>query len=299
MTALTLAHHPVAPSELWGAWQPDPLILGALALTGLAYRRGMAHLPVARRNGRVAPVRPANVVAFAGGLLVLAVALASPLELAAASLFSAHMVQHLLLLVVAAPLLVCGRPVMVLSHALPRRWRRQVGRVGARRRFRAAAHVLLHPAVVWAVGTAVLWAWHLPSPYEAALGNEALHALEHASLVATAALAWALALGRARRRLAVPAAAGLLFATALQSGALGAVLALARTPLYPTHGPVAPLWGLTALEDQQLAGGLMWVPPGLVYVVVITTLLARWFGSLDTPDIADRRSAGVSTGGWS
>jgi putative membrane protein len=280
ITAMTLAHDPVVRSELWSAWHPEPLILGMLALTALLYRSGLAHLRAGQRH----TVRPANVVAFYGALLVLAVALASPLEVAASSLFAAHMVQHLLLMLVVAPLLVCGRPVVVLSQGLPRRGRRLLYRVRARRAVRAAMDTLFHPAAVWVVGAVVLWAWHLPTLYEAALRSEALHAMEHASLVATSALAWAVALGRARRSLAIPAAAGLLFATALQSGALGAVLALAQRPLYPIHAPVAPSWGLTPLEDQQLAGGLMWVPPGMVYLVVIAALLARWLGSLEIPD---------------
>ncbi len=273
---MTLAHDAVAPSELWSSWHPEPLILATLALTALLYRQGLAH----QRAWRRPAARPAEVVAFSGGLLALAVALASPLEGAASSLFAAHMAQHLLLMMVAAPLLVLGRPVVVLSQALPRRWRRVV-RARARRRVRVTAHSLSHPAVVWAVGAMVLWAWHLPTLYEVALSHDALHALEHVSLVASSALVWALALGRGPRSLATPVAVMVLFATALQSGALGAVLALARTPLYPIHAPAAPLWGLTPLEDQQLAGVLMWVPPGLVYVTVMAGLLVRWFASLD------------------
>jgi putative membrane protein len=283
MTAIipiTLAHAPVARSEVWSAWRPDPLILGMLALTALLYRSGLARLGPRRRQ----MVRPANVVAFAGALLLLAIALASPLELAASSVFAAHMVQHLLLMLVVAPLLVCGRPVVVLGQAVPLRGRRLLVRTRARRRVRAAIDALFHPVSAWAIGAIVLWAWHLPTLYEAALRRDALHALEHACLVATSALVWALALGRTRRSLAIPAASGLLLATAMQSGALGALLALAQRPLYPIHAPIAPSWGLTPLEDQQLAGGLMWVPPGIVYVVVIAALLTHWLGSLGMPD---------------
>jgi putative membrane protein len=274
---ITLAHAPVAPADVWSSWRPDPLILGILALTALLYRSGLAQLGARRRQ----LVRPVNVVAFAGALLVLAIALASPLELAASSVFAAHMVQHLLLMLVVAPLLVCGRPVVVLGQAMPLRCRRLFVRVRARPPVRAARDALFHPVSVWVIGAVVLWAWHLPALYEAALRHDALHALEHASLIATSALVWAVALGRARRSLAVPAASALLFATALQSSALGAVLALAQRPLYPIHAAVAPSWGLTPLEDQQLAGGLMWVPPGIVYVVVIAALLSRWLGSFE------------------
>ena len=280
ITPMMLAHAPVARSDVWSAWRPDPVILGMLVLTAVLYRLGLAHLGTRRRQ----MVRPVNVVAFAGALLGMAIALASPLELAASSVFAAHMVQHLLLLVVVAPLLVCGRPVVVLGQALPLRGRRLSVRARTRPSVRSAMDGLFHPVSVWATGAVVLWAWHLPALYETALRHDALHALEHASLIATSALVWAVALGRSRRSLAIPAASGLLLATAMQSGALGAVLALAQRPLYPIHASVAPSWGLTPLEDQQLAGGLMWVPPGIVYTVVIAALMAHWLGSLDVPD---------------
>jgi putative membrane protein len=289
LVPMTLAHTPVARSDLWSSWRPDPLILGILVLTALLYGSGLAHLGARRRR----LVRPAHVAAFGSALLALAIALASPLDLAASSVFAAHMVQHLLLVLVVAPLLVCGRPVVVLGQAMPLRGRRLFVTVRARPRVRAARDALCHPVSVWAIGAVVLWAWHLPVLYEAALRRDALHALEHASLIATAALVWALALGRARRPLAIPVASGLLLATALQSGALGAVLALAQRPLYSIHASVAPSWGLTPLEDQQLAGGLMWVPPGIVYMVVIAALLAHWLGSLE---VRDREQAATVRG---
>jgi putative membrane protein len=289
LVPMTLAHTPVARSDLWSSWRPDPLILGILVLTALLYGSGLAHRGAQRRQ----LVRPAHVAAFAGALLVLAIALASPLELAASSVFAAHMVQHLLLMLVVAPLLVCGRPVLVLGRAMPLRGRRLFLRVRARPSVRSARAVLFHPVSAWVIGVVVLWAWHLPTLYEVALRRDGLHALEHATLIATAALVWALALGRTRRSLAIPAASGLLLATALQSGALGAVLALAQRPLYPIHAAVAPSWGLTPLEDQQLAGGLMWVPPGIVYTVVIAALLAHWLGSLE---VRDREQAATVRG---
>ena len=289
LVPMTLAHTPVARSDLWSSWRPDPLILGILVLTALLYGSGLAHLGLRRRQ----LVRPAHVAAFAGALLALAIALASPLELAASSVFAAHMVQHLLLMLVVAPLLVCGRPVLVLGRAMPLRGRRLFVRVRARPSVRSARAVLFHPVSAWVIGVVVLWAWHLPALYEVALRRDGLHALEHATLIATAALVWALALGRTRRPLAVPAASGLLLATALQSGTLGAVLALAQRPLYPIHAAVAPSWGLTPLEDQQLAGGLMWVPPGIVYTVVIAALLAHWLGSLE---VRDREQAATVKG---
>jgi putative membrane protein len=241
-------------------------------LTALAYRHGLALLPAERRTGLHPPPR----VVFAAGLCALAVALLSPLDAAASSLFSAHMLQHLVLMVIAAPLLASSHPVLVLRRALPPRWRRVVLRAARR-----SADLLAHPAVVWLVGTVVLWAWHLPSLYEAALVHHPLHALEHVTLLGTASAVWAVALGRGRRPVSTPVGVLLLFATSLQSSALGAVLTLARTPLYPIHDAGVRLWGLTLLEDQQLAGAMMWMPPGLIYLTVMAVLLTRWFSSLD------------------
>jgi putative membrane protein len=279
VTAMTapLAHHPVAPSELWSAWHADPVVVAALALTVALYHYGVAHLGRLRQAlGR------GSVVCFDGGMAALAVALASPLDAAAASIFSAHMVQHMVLMVVAAPLLVCGRPGLVLTATRPARPRRLVRRIGTRAAMRRIARALFHPIVVCALATLTLWAWHHPALYETAVTHDLVHVLEHATLLVTAAAVWAVALGRVRDPVPVPAAGLLLLATALQGGALGAILTLARAPLYTVHAAMAPQWGLSALEDQQLAGVLMWMPAGLVYVGAAAALLVRWFVDLDT-----------------
>jgi len=249
---MMLAHHAVAPSELWTAWRPDPGVLVAVGLAAVGYRRMHARSPQGR----------GEVAAFAAGLAAVAVALASPLEGAAGALFSAHMLQHLLLVLVAAPLLVAGLPPLPVRAAPPwaRRW----------------LDVLLHPVVVWALATVTLWAWHLPVLYDAAVRNDVLHAFEHATLLGTALLVWAVVWGKGPRPAAVPEALALLFATMLASAALGAILTLAGSPLYGVHATTTEAWGLTALQDQRLAGGIMWVPAGLVYMAVMAGLLARW-----------------------
>jgi putative membrane protein len=249
------------------------MTVAALLLAAVLYRQGLVNL---RARARPGP-RPRQVGAFAGGVATLAVALVSPLDGAAASLFAAHMVQHLVLMMVAAPLLAAGRPVLVVGAALPATGRRRLRRFAVRR----SATALVHPVAVWALGTVVLWAWHLPGLYDAAVRNDALHAIEHATLLGSAALLWAVVLGRSPRPLAAPAAVGLLFATMLQSSGLGAVLTLARAPLYSVHEATTAGWGLTPLEDQQLAGALMWVPPGVVYLGVMAALLVRWLETLD------------------
>jgi cytochrome c oxidase assembly factor CtaG len=136
--------------------------------------------------------------------------------------------------------------------------------------------VLTVPAVVWGLHSAVLWIWHLPKPYQTALENEMLHVVEHASFVVVAILFWGLVLGR-HSRLSYGARIPLVFTTALQSAALGAILTFASTPLYPAHGDGPESWDLSPLADQQLAGAIMWIPMGAVYLVTMGVLFLRWF----------------------
>lgn len=258
-----------------GRWSPDPSVVASLLLLAASYGVGAARCRAAGR-----PVTPGRAVAFVGGLTALGVALASPVETLAASLFSAHMVQHLLLVVVAAPLLALSRPGRVLLAAGPRSWRRRAHGLAGPRPVRVGVHRLLHPVTVAVAGVVVLWAWHLPTLYEGALADPVVHLLEHATLLGTAVATWWL-VGTRRGPLAIgrPAAVALLFVTALHSSALGAVLSLAAAPLYPTHIVRAPALGVSALSDQQLAGALMWVPPGIVYLVAMVVLLQRWLAT--------------------
>ena len=277
---MTPPNHVVAPSELASAWTVDPVLVAALGVAGVLYGRGTARL--GERIG--GPARPkGRSLAFYAGLVILAAALLSPLDALASTLFAGHMVQHLLLMVVAAPLLVYARPTAALVAGLPSGGRDAVRRASAAG-LRGAARTLTRPVVVWGLGTVVLWSWHMPSLYEAALSHDALHAVEHASFFGVAVLFWSVVLGSgARRGVARPVAGLLVLASGVQSTALGAVLLFASSPLYPVHGPGAAAWGTSALEDQQLAGALMWGPPGLVYLVVMGWLLVRWFAEMEEP----------------
>jgi cytochrome c oxidase assembly factor CtaG len=137
----------------------------------------------------------------------------------------------------------------------------------------------------------MLWAWHIPALYDAALANRAVHVLEHAGFLATAALFWwAVLLGHGHRP---PHGAGVLytFGLAAQSTALGAMLTFARTPWYTSHLTSAARHGLSPLEDQQLAGLIMWVPGGLVYLGLALGLFAVWLKSGEAPPAAARTPA--------
>lgn len=181
----------------------------------------------------------------------------SPLEETATELFSAHMVQHLILLLVIPPLILRGWPGRIPLPSL-----------------------LVLPLVVWVLQAVAMWGWHLPVLYDAAIDNDLLHMLEHGSFLLTGLLFWGVVMGRLGGADRLPRVA-LVFGTALQSGALGAVLAFASAPLYRSHLGTTARWGLTPLEDQQLAGGIMWVPPGVIYLIVILILLAGWLRSMD------------------
>ncbi len=277
-----LAHQVVAPSDLAGSWTFEPALLATLALAALVHGRGKARL-----GRRIASTREKRrAVAFYGGLVVLAAALMSPLDALAHTLFSGHMAQHLLLMVVAAPLLVYARPTPALVAGLPAGGRDLVRRQA---RLRGAAHALANPVVVWIIGALVLWAWHMPALYEAALANEPVHVLEHASFFGAAVLFWSVVFASGTRRgLPRPVAIVLVFASGVQSSALGAVLLFASTPLYSVHGAGARVWDVSPLADQQLAGALMWSPPALLYIVVMGWLLVRWFDEMEPASAPDR-----------
>lgn len=278
--AVTLMAHVVAPSELAGAWTVEPFLVVTLAVTATVFGRGTARL--GRRIPR--PDASKRAASFYAGLAVVAAALMSPLDALAHALFSAHMTQHLVLMTVAAPLLAYARPGAALMAGLPAGGRDMARRAGLRSSggLGRAAHALAHPLVVWSIGAVVLWAWHMPSLYELALSHDAVHALEHASFLGAALLFWGVVFRTsARRGVGRPLAALLVFGTGAQSAALGAVLLFASMPLYPVHDVGARLWHTSPLHDQQLAGALMWGPPGVVYVVTMAWLLVRWFQEME------------------
>jgi putative membrane protein len=278
----------IVPAGLWSAWSLHPPVIALLALAALAYGNGLKKL---RRQEGEGSVRRRHVAAFYAGLAALAVALLSPLDPLAHTLFSGHMIQHLMLISIAAPLLVYGRPGLPLYLVLPDRARRWLGGVAANLRgAKRVKTIVLSPVLVVALHAVALWVWHLPSAYQAALGNDALHIAEHLSFLATAILLWILIIGPAtERRLGYGPAVVVVLATSLQSGALGAILTFAGTELYPIHRPGAAAWGLSPLEDQQLAGAIMWIPQGMVYLAAMAVLL--WLTFVDVEARMLRREA--------
>lgn len=268
------AHEAPLPSGAWWTlWYGEPLIAGPVALSAVLYAVGVARLWRAARVG--SGIRRWEAAAYAGGWSALAVALLSPLHALGEVLFSAHMGQHELLMLVAAPLLVLGRPVIAYLWALPRAARPSLARITARPVVRRPWQLVTLPLAAWAIHAGALWIWHIPALFEATLDSDAVHALQHVSFLGSALLFW-WALLRRRTAGSYGAAALYVFTTSVHSGLLGALLTMARTVWYPAYTATAPHWGLTALEDQQLGGLIMWVPAGTMYAVAALALVAGW-----------------------
>jgi putative membrane protein len=265
---------PPAPHDLLAAWSFEPGIVLPLALAAWLYVRGTRALWRSAAPGRGVSAR--EVTAFGLGWLTLAVALVSPLHQWGEALFSAHMVQHELLMALAAPLLVLGRPLVPWVWALPAGWRRPVGRLAATTPVRAGWGSLTSPGVAWTLHAAAIWGWHLPVLFEASLRSETVHALQHGSFLGTGLLFWWTVLERRQGRLGWPGAVIALFTTAVHTGLLGALLTFSSRVWYPIYAPATAAWGLTPLEDQQLAGLIMWIPGGLPYLIAALALLASW-----------------------
>jgi putative membrane protein len=247
------------------------IVIGvALAIGAAVYARGIAML---WRRAHGAVLRRSTLF-FAGGWITLAFALLSPLDEWAEQLFSVHMIQHELLMAVAAPLFVLAHPVPTMLCALPMRWRRTVGGVTRRATVRGAWRAATAPFVAWVIQGIVIWGWHIPSLFQATLRSEPTHALQHLSFLGSAMLFW-WSVVRVRTRSRRGAAILYLFATVVHTSVLGALLTFSRTPWYPAYAHSAGGWGLSLLADQQLAGLIMWIPAGAVYLAAALAVVRR------------------------
>ena len=277
------AHSDVRPTPdtLWSVWEPDPLVAIGLVLMSWLYLRGTGELW--RRAGNDRGIRRWQVWAFFSGVVTFAMATLSPLDALGGSLFSGHMVQHLVVFLVAPALFAISRPMLPLLWALPKSLRLGLMRWWAKRSVVSGiVEAASHWVVVLLLYAGVLWLWHVPRLYDAALDSELAHALEHLTFIAVAFMFWSTVLDAGRPNgIGHGAALLMVFATALHSSALGALLTFADAPLYASHEPYTEAWGLTPLEDQQLAGVLMWVPMGLWFTATALTLVGLWIRAAD------------------
>ncbi len=251
------------------AW-PTALLAGVALVYGRGWRR------LARLRPTLFPRW--RLLCFLGGLAVLWIAIASPLDAFGGLLLSAHMVQHLLLTSLAPPLLLLGAPEAVLLKGLPRAAARDaLGPYLAWPPLRRLGRALTHPVVGLSAMTLALWGWHVPGAYERALASPAWHGVEHACFLAAGLLFWwPVVLPWPSRpwwpRVAIPL---YLLAGDVANTALAAVLTFSDRILYPTYASAPRLFGLSAAADQSLAGVLMWVPGSLAFLAPAVWIAAR------------------------
>ncbi len=281
-----------AESHPWtSGWHADPLILPSLLLLSVLYLLGW--LRARKLRGALVPVRPAQVGAFWTGMACLFLALLSPIDRLADDLQWMHMVQHMVLMNLAAPLVVMGAPIRIMLWAFPPRHRARFGRWRSALDGRPVPRYLFwQPAVLLCLYAAVLWAWHLPRFYEAAMASEPLHHVQHVMFFSASCLFWRVLFDPiGRLRLSRAAAVLYLFVTSLHATVLGVFMALSPALWYGAYAETPQVWGLSPLADQQLAGYIMWMPACMMYALVAAVVFARWLQANDG-HLAAGRAAG-------
>lgn len=247
------------------AWEWHPSVIAGCVLLLAVY------FAVTRGRAKI------NALFFVAGVVAMFLALVSPLDtLGDDYLFSAHMLQHILLDMVAPPLFVLGVPAGLVQHML------RPSPVAAMER------VLGHPVVAWCLGSGMLVIWHLPVLFNATLENETIHIFEHLTFLVTGTILWWPVFTRFdNRRLAPMTSAIYLLLASVPNGLLGIFLTFCRTPLYAAYfhpgdelgalSLIRDRWGLDLLTDQQLGGACMWVIGSMIYFWAILVMVARWY----------------------
>jgi putative membrane protein len=266
----------------WRAWNADWLVLLNLTVMAGLYAFGLRRMW--RRAGADHGVRAWRGVAFAGALLAIALALLSPVDALSDDLAWVHMLQHLILMAVAAPLLILGYPELVLLWALPPRARRTLACWPQRNAIVGAFwNASWNPLWIWSVHALVLWAWHVPVLYEWALHDLLVHDIEHLTFFLAAVLYWRVAIDpRSSLRLNPGLGVLYLFTTSLHASALGALMTLSPRCWYPSYVGRTEVWNLTPLEDQQLAGLIMWMPGCTIYALAAAVILGAWLQRMES-----------------
>lgn len=253
---------------LWTAWTFDPSIwFGIVALHG-TYLLTVG--PLRTRFPTSKPVSSKQLTYWTLGILTLIVALITPISLLADQyLFSAHMLQHVLLTLVAPPLLLLGTPGWFFDP------------LKTRPALLNLARSLSNPFFAFAAFNVIFVAWHIPSLYNLALYSPAVHLLEHFTIVATALLTWMPILSPTRLipRIALPLQVFYTFLQSIIGTGLGAILTLAKEPIYIFYAQASRIWAIPALEDQVWAGLIMWSGGALIWLLALTFIFFRWFGA--------------------
>jgi putative membrane protein len=296
--AVALAHGADAPAPaLPGVllqWSFDPFAVTGILGTGGAYLWAVRRVDAAHPANRHPRFR---TWLWMGGLAAIAIALVSPIEAYEGVLFSVHMVQHMLLQLVAAPLLLAGAPITLTLRVASPAWRRRLLAVLHSPVVRAVSF----PVVAWVFFAATNWGWHFSVLYDQALENQALHYLQHAHFLVAALLFWWPVIGAdpSPWRLPHPVRLLYLFLAMPQQSFLGVSLMSASTVLYPHYVTNVRDWGPTPLEDQQLGGIIMWVVGDMALLAGMALVVVLWVrhedrrtARLDARLAAERASRG-------
>jgi putative membrane protein len=270
--AVAHAGEPLQPDDVWTAWEFDPGVVVPLVLASVLYGLG---------SRRHAGLTGWQRVCFWSGITSLAIALISPVHPLGEVLFSAHMVQHEILMLIAAPLLVLSRPLVTFLWAIPISWRRAVGRWSKAAPVRSSWLWLTAPLTAWLTHALAIWVWHAPVFFQATLRSDLAHTAQHLSFFLSALLFW-WAVFYAHGRRAYGSGFLYVFTTCIHTGVLGALLTFSPHIWYAAYGGTTRSWGLTPLEDQQIGGLIMWVPASLVYLAACLFLFAGWMRESDT-----------------
>jgi cytochrome c oxidase assembly factor CtaG len=270
------------------SWDLRLEVIVVLAAAGILYslgwwrlrRRTAANRPVARATNRWQAGALWRPVLYILGLLLLAIALMSPIDVLSAQMFTMHMVQHVFLVMIVPPLLLLANPLPFVLWGLPKDARLAGGRLFSRQsRVRRVLQQATGPGFVWLAFVIIYWGWHDPNAYQWALRSALAHDLEHITFFLVAMLFWWHVVGagpKIHRPLSAFARAGFALSAIPPNMLAGIAFVFAAEPIYAYYEAMPRLWGLTVMEDQRIAGLVMWVPGSMMFLVAALVIVARW-----------------------
>lgn len=269
------------------SWDFRLIVIIGLAIPGILYIRGWRYLRTVTRssddpgraNPRAALVAGWKPVAYLSGLVVTGFALMSPVDVLGGQLFFMHMIQHLLMIMISAPLLLVSNPFPVLMWGLPRRGRQKVGGLlNGPSRFRRIVTRLTAPGIAWLFFFTVYVGWHDPNLYNLALRSDFVHDIEHLTFFFASLLFWWHVTGvapRFHRTLTTFQRLAYVLAIIPANMILGVVISFATEPIYTYYTTVPRIWGLSVIEDQMISGIIMWIPGSMMYILIALILVSR------------------------
>jgi len=269
------------------------LTFGTLFLLGWRRLRIISGPP---RNWRSLGARWRPVL-YVSGLLVLGIALMSPIEVLVQQLFFVHMIQHLLLIMVVPVLLLLPNPMPFVLWGMPTPARLTVGEwlnniINKNSATGRVLRRITSPLAVWFIMIVFIIGWHDPFMYNAALRNEFVHDIEHLTMFFAGMLFWWTVTGagpRLHKNLSRPAKVAFVLAAIPPNMALGVVLSFAQQPIYTYYSDMPRLWGISVMDDQRISGIVMWIPGGMMYFIAALVLIAQILsGEGQKPELADK-----------